>query len=79
MLFAEKLQKLRAEAGLTQFALAEKAGVSLGAIRNYEQGLREPYWDVALRLARALGVQVETFAGGVRGQAKPPAKKRKGK
>jgi putative transcriptional regulator len=73
--FGEKLRQLRAEAGLTQDELSDKAGVSLGAIRNYEQGIREPYWDTAFRMAQALGVSCEAFADCL----KPPVKRRKGK
>jgi transcriptional regulator with XRE-family HTH domain len=62
MRFAERLRELREAAGLTQAALAHAAGISLGAVRNYEQGIREPYWHVAFRLAAALGVGCDAFA-----------------
>jgi transcriptional regulator with XRE-family HTH domain len=60
--FAARLRELRKHAGLTQLQLANASGVPLGSIRNYEQGQREPYWDVAFRLAAALGVSAESFA-----------------
>jgi transcriptional regulator with XRE-family HTH domain len=60
--FAERLRDLRKRAGLTQAQLATASGVPLGSIRNYEQGQREPYWDVAFRLVGALGVSVDSFA-----------------
>jgi transcriptional regulator with XRE-family HTH domain len=60
--FAERLRELRKRAGLTQAQLAQSSGVPLGSIRNYEQGQREPYWNVAFRLASALGVSVESFS-----------------
>jgi transcriptional regulator with XRE-family HTH domain len=60
--FAERLRELRKQAGVTQAQLAERSGIPLGSIRNYEQGQREPYWNVAFRLATALGVSVEAFA-----------------
>lgn len=60
--FASRLRELRKRAGLTQLQLAEASGVPLGSIRNYEQGQREPYWDVAFRLASAMGVSAEAFA-----------------
>jgi transcriptional regulator with XRE-family HTH domain len=60
--FASRLRELRKRAGLTQLQLAEASGVPLGSIRNYEQGQREPYWDVAFRLAAAMGVSAEAFA-----------------
>jgi transcriptional regulator with XRE-family HTH domain len=62
MTFAEKLKELRVEAGLTQAGLAEVAGRGLGAIRDYEQGNREPLLSTGFQLAKALGVSVEAFA-----------------
>lgn len=59
--FAERLNELRAGAGLTQRQLAEKAGVKYGAVRDLEQGLNGPTWDTVLALAAALGVSVEAF------------------
>ncbi|MHB1424601.1 MAG: helix-turn-helix domain-containing protein [Gemmataceae bacterium] len=61
MTFAERLRELREQAGLTQARLAETSGLPLGSIRNYEQGQREPYWQVVFKLADALGVSVEAF------------------
>jgi transcriptional regulator with XRE-family HTH domain len=60
--FAERLRELRKQARLTQAQLANRSGVPLGSIRNYEQGQREPFWNVAFRLASALGVSVEAFS-----------------
>jgi len=39
--YGEKLKEIRNAEGLTQPALSELTGVSLGAIRNYETGQRE--------------------------------------
>lgn len=61
MKIANRLKRLREEAGLTQAGLAEVSGVPIGSIRNYEQGHREPLWDTAFKLAKALGVGVEAF------------------
>ena len=61
MTFAERLRELREQAGLTQAALAQTSGLPLGSIRNYEQGQREPYWQVVFKLADALGVSTEAF------------------
>jgi transcriptional regulator with XRE-family HTH domain len=60
--FAERLRELRERAGLTQAQLAEASGLPIGSIRNYEQGQREPYWNVVFQLAAALGVSCEAFA-----------------
>ncbi len=60
--FGEKLRELRVAAGMTQEALARAAGLSLGNVRNYEQGLREPRWQNLFQLAAALGVSTNVFA-----------------
>ena len=60
--FAERLRELREKAGLTQQQLAEASGLPVGSLRNYEQGQREPYWQVVFKLAAALGVSCEAFA-----------------
>jgi transcriptional regulator with XRE-family HTH domain len=62
MRFGAKLQELRKRKGLTQVALAQKSGRSLGAIRDYEQGKKEPTLRAALQLAAALGVMIGAFA-----------------
>ena len=82
MTFGEKLVQLRNEAGLTQEKLARAADVSIGNVKNYEQGLRHPRWDIVFKLADALGKDCSVFRECV--NAKPaepaPAKKtRKGK
>jgi transcriptional regulator with XRE-family HTH domain len=63
MRFCERLQDLRVAKGLTQPALAELAGVSAGALRNWEQGRRLPYVDSAWRVAQALGVTLDELIG----------------
>jgi transcriptional regulator with XRE-family HTH domain len=62
MTFAEKLRQLRQSAGLSEAGLAERSGVSFGAIHNYCLGLRRPTFRAALQIARALGVSCHTFA-----------------
>lgn len=39
---AHNLKQLRKQKGLTQSQLAKKIGISMAAIRSYENGLREP-------------------------------------
>jgi DNA-binding XRE family transcriptional regulator len=76
--FAERLRQLRLGAGLTQEQLASAAALPLGSIRNYEQGQREPYWQVVFRLAAALGTDATAFAGcvGTEPPQAPPKKAR---
>src|SRR5262245_38308831 len=82
MEFGKKLQNLRDQAGLSQAELARASGVPVWTLRGYEQGRREPLWQVLFKLADALGVSVEVFRDCVangepaplpRGRPKKPA------
>jgi transcriptional regulator with XRE-family HTH domain len=59
--FAAALKRLREEAGLSQAALAEKAGMNVFGVAKLEQGVREPGWATVLKLAAALGVECTAF------------------
>lgn len=53
-----RLKTLREDAGLTQAALAEKAGVSRKTINTIENRVFIPSTTLALTLAEVLGVSV---------------------
>ena len=54
--FGIQLNNLRVDAGLTQQALAERAGgLSMATVGSYEQGVRFPNYLTMLKLARGLG------------------------
>jgi transcriptional regulator with XRE-family HTH domain len=59
------LKTLREEAGLTQEALAERSGLPLRSIQNWEQGHRVPRVDALPQLARAIGVPVDRLVTGI--------------
>jgi transcriptional regulator with XRE-family HTH domain len=59
--FTERLKQLRHEAGFTQEQLSQRAGLSLAAIRHFEQGWREPTYATLLKLADALDVSLAAF------------------
>jgi transcriptional regulator with XRE-family HTH domain len=61
-IMGETLKGLREGRGLTQVQLAERSGVPLGSLRNYEQGHRTPLLDQAARLAKALGCSIDEIA-----------------
>jgi transcriptional regulator with XRE-family HTH domain len=61
--FSAKLRELRGRAGLTQAALAEKAGLKRLAVARMETGVSVPSWPSAVALAAALGVSVQEFVG----------------
>src|SRR5687768_10057450 len=52
--FGTLLRRYRIAAGLTQEALAERAGLSVYGIQKLERGITHPYRDTATRLASAL-------------------------
>lgn len=62
MLFKDKLFALRQEAGLTQQAVAAKAGMSMLTYRNYEQGTRLPGLPAFMKIVAALEIPCDVFA-----------------
>jgi transcriptional regulator with XRE-family HTH domain len=77
MKFGEKLKELRNGTDMSQPAFAERVELTVGAVRDYEQGRRLPSWPVLVRIARVLGVTVDTFSDCDEVAVKPP--KGKGK
>lgn len=63
MSFHEKLRVVRERAGLTQQSLAERTGMPLGTIRNYEQGRAVPPAAALFAICKAIGVSADEFAG----------------
>lgn len=53
-----RLKRLRTSQGLSQYALAKKAGVSRDYLRTLEAGESDPTVGMLQKLARALGVSV---------------------
>lgn len=56
-----RLKERRAEAGLTQAQLADRAGLSRKTINTAENGVFAPSTTVTLRIAAALGLTVEAL------------------
>lgn len=54
-----RIRENRERLGITQHELAEQSGVPRSTIAEIEEGIRTPGVDVAIKLADALGVQVE--------------------
>jgi len=59
MTFAEKVKDARCALGLTQFALAERVGVTERTINGYEKGRGFPKQYALKKIAKELGVTVE--------------------
>jgi transcriptional regulator with XRE-family HTH domain len=72
--FAEKLRALRNAAGLSEVALAERAGLPFGTLHGYAIGRRAVPAPALFALARALRVSVEVF-----GECYVPVQESRGK
>ena len=55
---AELLRQARARAGLSQRALAQRAGTAQSAIARIESGLTSPTWDTLQRLLAAVDLEI---------------------
>jgi transcriptional regulator with XRE-family HTH domain len=64
MLTGNKLKAIRALRGVTQAELAEKAGVSMSSVAEYELGKRDLRADTIRKLCEALGVTVTYHVDG---------------
>ena len=75
MTFGERLRQEREAKGLTREALAAASGVPFGTIHGYEIGRRWPSFTNVVKLAAALGLTCEAFAGSTDiadGEEEPP-------
>ena len=61
--FAQRLRKLRTEAGLTRDQLGEKIGIAGRSLANYENGERIPYGDTCVRMAEVFGITTDELLG----------------
>ncbi|HEV2947330.1 MAG TPA: helix-turn-helix transcriptional regulator [Gemmataceae bacterium] len=61
---ARRVKKLREAAGLSQQALAVKAGLSVSVVSQVEQGKKaDPRMSTVLAIAEALGVTCDSLTG----------------
>jgi transcriptional regulator with XRE-family HTH domain len=59
--FGGRLRELREQAGLTRKELADRSGLSVDGISQWERNVREPSWGNVLALAAALGTDCTAF------------------
>jgi transcriptional regulator with XRE-family HTH domain len=59
-----RLVRLRTAQKLSQYALADKAGISRNYLRGLEQGTSDPTVGMVTRLAKALGVSLRELLFG---------------
>jgi transcriptional regulator with XRE-family HTH domain len=76
MRFTDMLKEAREAKGLSQSALAEKAGLPLRSLQNWEQGRRVPRLPEVVKLAKAVGAPLDQLLLALAEQAD---RKRKGK
>lgn len=58
---ANRIKERRSELGLTQAELAERVGVTRKTVNTVENGVFTPSATLAIKLARALSLEVETL------------------
>lgn len=60
----ERIKHYRKLAGINQFELAKKIGVTPAQVSRYERGLTEPRAPVLLKIANSLNIDVRVLLGG---------------
>ena len=58
-MLSENIKEFRIEKGLSQAELAQKVGVSQGAIYFWEKGINEPTAGCIIKLAKVFGVTAD--------------------
>lgn len=72
-MFRVELKKHREGAGLSQYKLAEKMGVSQATVGMWESGKREPNFTTLCKLADFFGVSVDSLLGRAVSVVRPAA------
>lgn len=63
-MFSERLKQLRkSHPGLTQEAIAKQIGIAKTTYASYEQGKRQPAYDILVKLADILNTSVDYLIG----------------
>jgi transcriptional regulator with XRE-family HTH domain len=65
IMLGQRLQQLRATAGLSQPELARRVGVSVETLQDWETDVAEPGSGALSKLAAALGAPEEELAAGL--------------
>ncbi|MFA5313923.1 MAG: helix-turn-helix transcriptional regulator [Methanomassiliicoccales archaeon] len=60
---AENIKSLRNAQKITQTELAERVGISNGAISAYELGTRMPSYEILIKLAQVFKVSTDNLLG----------------
>ena len=59
----ERLKEVRIEKGVSQEKAAKDLGLSKSAISNYETGLRQPTYDILIKLCKYYNVSADYLLG----------------
>ncbi len=70
-LLGRKIRILRRKRELTQQELSYRTGISAPHISSIERGMRHPSLEYAIRIAEALGVNIDYFAESSEGTSLP--------
>lgn len=62
-MISEKLKLLRKEKSISQQEVADAIGVTKSAYSNYEQGIREPSFDILKKLCKYFCVTSDYMLG----------------
>lgn len=61
--FSERIKDLRTEKGISQEEIALQLGITRSAYSNYEQGIREPSYDVLVKICSLFEVSSDYLLG----------------
>lgn len=61
--FADRLQEIQKQRGLSQKAMAEMIGITSASLSAYMRDAKTPALDIALKIANALGVSIGWLCG----------------
>ena len=70
---SETIAALRRERGLTQHQVADRLGVTASVVSAYEGGLRQPSYEVLIKLVRLYGVSADYLLG-ISGERAPDSR-----
>ena len=62
-MFHTNLRRMREDAGYTQKEFADMLSIRVTTYRNYENTLREPSYDILIKIAEILGTSTDRLLG----------------
>lgn len=62
-MFHTNLRRMREDAGYSQKEFADMLSIQVTTYRNYENTLREPSYDILIKIAEILGISTDVLLG----------------